>query len=206
MPSEIPSTDIWTRRLACGDSQALAEAFGYFRPRLRSMVQMRLDPRLAARVDPSDVLQEAYLDAAQQVQAYVARPRVMLYVWLRGLAWERLLKVQRRHLGTQRRAVGRELSLPAESSIMLARQVFAQGPTPSEAMQQDELRQRLLRGLEQLHPVDREVILMRHFEGMSNNEVAEALGVKPAGATMRYGRALFRLKELLISQSSGSGQ
>ena len=97
------------------------------RKRLRRMIAVRLDRRLAARVDPSDVLQEAFLDAARQVDNYLKDPRVVAYIWLRGLAWKRLLKLQRDHLGAQRRAVSREVALPGNSSIRLAQQLMAQG-------------------------------------------------------------------------------
>ncbi len=194
-PSEAESL---LRRLRDGEREALALLFNYYRARLRHMVRLRMDTRMAARVDPSDVLQEAYLDAARQVQSYLRQPRVAFYVWLRGLTWQRLLNLQRDHLGAQRRAVARELPLPAESSVLLAQQLLAQGPSPSQGLMQDELRQRVQQALGTLAPADREVILMRHFEGLSNREVAQALGLSDSGATVRYGRALFRLKEILL--------
>lgn len=202
MTDESSQSDIWAGRIAAGDPSGLAAAFGHFRGRLRNMVQFRLDPRLAARVDPSDVLQEAFVDATQQVQAYVRKPRVAMYVWLRGVAAQRLAKVHRRHLGTQARAAGRELSLPVESSVQLAGQILASGPTPSQMLEKEELRNRVQRAVDDLDPIDREVILMRDFEDMTNTEVAQALELKPAGAAMRYGRAMFRLKELLLAQLS----
>jgi RNA polymerase sigma-70 factor (ECF subfamily) len=103
------------------------------------MVRLRMDGRLAARVDVSDVLQEAYLDAARQVESYLRQPTVAFYVWLRGLAWERLLNFHRQHLGAQCRAVGREAPLPAESSLLLGQQLLAQGPSPSHALVKEEL-------------------------------------------------------------------
>jgi RNA polymerase sigma-70 factor (ECF subfamily) len=204
MPDPSSHPDLWIRRLKSGDREALSDAFAYYRSRLKNMIRVRLDSRLTARVDPSDVLQEAFVDASRQVQGFVRQPRVMTYVWLRGLAWQRLLKIQRRHLGAQRRDAGRELSLPLESSVLLARHVLSSEPTPSQQMLHEELRDCVQRALAELDPVDREVILMRDFEDMSNVEVAQALSLKPAGATMRYGRALFRLKELLLAESSAA--
>jgi len=186
-------------RLRSGDRDALAALFDYYRPRLRQMVRLRMDARVAARFDASDVLQEAYLDAARQVQGYLQQSNVALYVWLRGLAWERLLNLQRQHLGAQCRTVQRAVPLPAESSALLTKALLAQGPSPSQALLQQELRARLQHALDRLDPADREVILMRHYEDMSNGEVAQALGLSPSGATMRYGRALFRLKETLLA-------
>jgi RNA polymerase sigma-70 factor (ECF subfamily) len=207
MNEEPAETTGLLERLNAGDRDALAGLFDYYRARLQKMVRLRMDARLAGRLDDSDVLQEAYLDAARQVQGYLRQPRVAFYVWLRGLAWERLLNLQRQHLGAQCRAVGRELALPAESSALLVRSLLARGPSPSEALLQEELRQRLQRALAKLEPEDREVILMRHYENMSNGEVAQALGLGDSGATMRYGRALYRLKEILVGDlASGESQ
>jgi RNA polymerase sigma-70 factor (ECF subfamily) len=197
MMEEAPSISQWLDRCRQGDAEALAELFTHFRSRLRQMVECRIDRRLAARIDPSDVLQEVYLDVARQIEAYLDNPRVCVYVWLRGLTWQRLLKLQRRHAGAQRRAVGRELSLATEPSSMLAARLLAGGSSPSQALLKEELRQRLQAALARLGPDDREVILMRDFEDMSNGEVAQALGLSASGATMRYGRALIRLKEIL---------
>lgn len=200
MTNEPSQTTDLLERLHAGDRDALAGLFEYYRARLQKMVRLRMDARLAGRLDASDVLQEAFLDAARQVQGYLRQPRVAFYVWLRRVAWERLLNLQRRHLGAQCRAVGRELALPADSSALLARSLLAPGPSPSEALLQEELRQRLQRALARLDPEDREVILMRHYENMTNGEVAQALGLGDSGATMRYGRALFRLKEILVGE------
>jgi RNA polymerase sigma-70 factor (ECF subfamily) len=196
MIDESPDTSIWLGRFRRGESAALAELFNHYRPRLQHMVAFRLDRRLAARVDASDVLQEVYLDVSRQIQGYLQEPKVCFYVWLRGLTWERLVKLQRRH-GAQRRAVGREMPLAAEASSLLAAKLLAAGSTPSQALLKKELRQRLQTALAKLAPDDREVILMRDFEDMSNGEVAQALDLSDSGATMRYGRALVRLKEIL---------
>jgi RNA polymerase sigma-70 factor (ECF subfamily) len=185
---------------------ALAVVFEEYRPRLRLMVQLRLDPRAAARIDASDVLQETYLDAARRVGEYLRNPRVGVYIWLRGLAWQRLLKLHRRHLGARCRAAALDLSLPDESADRFADFLRALGDSPSQALAREECCRRVRRALDALAPADREVILMRDFEGLSNGEVAEALGVGSPGATMRYGRALFRLKELLREPSATAAQ
>jgi RNA polymerase sigma-70 factor (ECF subfamily) len=192
-------------RLFQGEEAALAALFDFYRPRLRRMIELRLDQRVSARVDPSDVLQEAYLDVARQLDRYLQKPQAAFYVWLRGLTWERLLKLQRRHLGARCRASDLEVSLPAGSSDLLARQLVAGTPGPSERVLREELRQRVQRALELLGAEDREVILLRDFEGLSNGEAAQALGLSPSGATMRYGRALARLRDLLLSELSGEG-
>jgi RNA polymerase sigma-70 factor (ECF subfamily) len=202
MTDEPPEVETWLRGLHRGQPQALASLFDYYRDRLRQMVRLHMDPRVAARVDPSDVLQEAYMDASRQIETYLREPKVAFYVWLRGLAWERLLNLRRTHVGSQRRAVGRELPLPEESSARLVQQLLAASDsTPSEHLLKDELQRRVRTSLEALGPSDREVILMRHFEFMSNLEVAQALGLSASGAAMRYGRAIFRLKEILLKES-----
>jgi RNA polymerase sigma-70 factor (ECF subfamily) len=199
MSAETPHTSEWLEQVRTGDTAALAELFHSYRPQLRRMVELRMDGRLAARLDPSDVLQEVYLDMAGQVDGYLCQPKVDFHIWLRGLTWERLLKLQRRHLGAECRAIGREQALPLESSGALARQLLAPGTSPSDAVVQEELRRRVQLALAKLEDNDREVIYMRDFEGMTNGEVAQTLGLSASGATMRYGRALFRLKEILTA-------
>ena len=187
-------------RLRDGDQQALGDLFAHYRPRLQRMVELRLDPRMAPRLDASDVLQEAYLDASRQATAYLASPGVACYVWLRGLTWQRLIKLQRRHLGARRRATELEVSLPPGSSAVLATQLLDRGPCPGEAVLQEELRQRVQRALARLQPADQEIILLRDFEGLSNREAAQTLGIADSAATMRYGRALVRLREVLMAE------
>jgi RNA polymerase sigma-70 factor (ECF subfamily) len=186
----------WQHRLKEEGEHALAEAFEHFRPRLRRMVDLRMDARLAGRLDASDIVQETYLDAAKQLRPYLERPEVSVFVWLRRLAWERMVSLSRRHLKAQKRDIHRELSLPEESSILLARSLL-EGESPSEKMALEELRDEVRRAVARLPETDREAILLRHFEGLTNKEIAEALGISEPAATMRYGRALLRLKALL---------
>jgi RNA polymerase sigma-70 factor, ECF subfamily len=193
------------QRMRGGEMVALAEIFGVFRPQLRRMVDLRMTGPLSARVDPSDVLQETYMDANHKIHDYLQNPRVSLFVWLRGLTLDRLAKVQRRHLGAQCRALGRELRLPEESSLALGRQLLAGTQTPSRIMERDELRRQVSDALQELNDRDREILVMRHFEVMTNSEVAEALDIGVSAATMRHGRALKRLKDMLSSRLSGGG-
>jgi RNA polymerase sigma-70 factor (ECF subfamily) len=201
MIEEPPHTSECLRRVGDGDTAALAVLFDSYRDQLHRMVELRLDGRVAARLDPSDVLQEVYLDMAGQIDGYLRQPQVNFYVWLRGLTWERLLKLQRRHLGAECRMVGREQALPLESSSAFARQLLATGASPSDDMVQKELRHRVQLALAKLDEKDREVILMRDFEGMTNGEVAQTLGLSASATTMRYGRALYRLKEFLTTDT-----
>ena len=192
-------------RLRNRDSAALGELFELHRQGLERIVRLRIDPRLAARVSPEDVLQETYLDAARQFHRYLENPGVSFHIWLRGLALERLFNLARDNLKAQRRAVGQEIRLPERSSALLCLQLGAAGTSPSQHLSRKELRERVRLAVTRLEESDREVILMRHFENLSNGEVAEALGLTDSGATMRYGRALCRLKEVWRREFESEG-
>jgi RNA polymerase sigma-70 factor (ECF subfamily) len=194
-------TDALLERIRQGEREAVGLLFDSYRPRLRTMVRLRMDARLTARIDPSDVLQDTFLDVARQIDGYLTRPRVDVYVWLRGLAWERLLKLQRRHLGSRCRAVGREVALNGDASAVLSGHLPATGSSPSRALAREEVQERVRMALAALGPRDREVLLLRELEGLTNNEVAQALGLSASAATMRYGRALFRLQQLLAADA-----
>jgi RNA polymerase sigma-70 factor, ECF subfamily len=202
MTSQPQETEVWIRRLQGGDAPALAELFGHYRLRLHQMVQLRMGTHLAVRIDPADVLQEVYLDAARKIHGYIQAPEVSPFVWLRGLTWDRLSKLQRHHLGAECRATGREIQLPEHSSATLVRQLIAPMAGPRTAAVGTELRDRMRQALDLLDDTDREVILMRYFEEMSNEEVAEVLELSPSATTMRHGRALMRLKKILETASS----
>ena len=181
--------------LRSGDMTVLPELFQAYRPKLRQMVRFRLGPQLAARVDPSDVLQDGYIEAQQRIDEYLRQPKVSFFIWIRGMVWNRLQKLQRAHIGTQRRSVSREerINLPEGSSVAVAMALT----TPSEKMAKAELHNSIQKAINDLSESDRDVILMRYFEGLTNLEIAQALSLTPAGATMRHGRALSRLRASL---------
>jgi len=185
-------------RLRAGDKDALGTLFDVYRPRLRRMLQAHMDRRLKSRVNPSDILQEAYLDLAKGIESYLRGEQVAVYVWMRKIAWQRLLKAHARHLRAERRSVARECEPPRQSSLQLAHQILAQGSSPSQHLEQAELQQAVRRAIAGLKPQDREIISLRNFEGLTNGEAAQVLEIQDSTATMRYGRALFRLKELLL--------
>jgi RNA polymerase sigma-70 factor (ECF subfamily) len=196
------TTDDLLRRAKAGDAAALGALFAHYRDRLRKMVRLRLDHRLTGRIDSSDVLQEAYLDVARRFPEYVAEPRVPFYVWLRALTGQRLVDLHRQHLGTKVRDAGREISLcrgalPAASSASLAKQLLAGLTSPTQAAVREEMRLRLQEVLNSMDPLDREVVVLRHFEELTNAEAAEVLGLEPPAASKRYIRALRRLKAIL---------
>lgn len=183
-----------------GDRAALDQLLEQHRAYLRSLVGLRLDPKLRARVDASDVVQEAQIEAVRRVDNYLQRPALPFHLWLRQIAYDRLLMMRRQHVGAARRAVEREAVLPDESSMQLARLVLANGPTPSQELVQHELVARVRQALVELADDDREILLMRTLEGLSNQEVAQVLDLDPATASKRYGRALLRLRQLLRAQ------
>lgn len=197
-----------TERLKSGDKQALAGLFALHRERLWSMVDFRLDPRLQGRIDPDDVLQDAYVAAAQRIDHYVANPSMSPFIWLRLIVSQTLVDVHRHHRGAQLRDAGREVSLPdyrgpQSTSALLAGHLVGHLTSPSQAAARAEILSRVEQALEAMDPIDREVLALRHFDELSNSEVAEVLGIQQSTASMRYFRALQRLKAIL-SQTPNS--
>jgi RNA polymerase sigma-70 factor, ECF subfamily len=191
-------------RLRGGDSSALGGLFSHYRERLRRMIEVRLDQRLGGRISASDVLQETFLDATKRVPHFLRKPDLPFYVWLRMVTGQRLAEVHRQHLGAQMRSMGHEVSidrpfLACASSPCLAANLVGQLTSPSHAARRNELLKQVEGALERLDAGDREVLALRHFEELSNNEVAEILGIQKAAASKRYVRALQRLKETLAA-------
>jgi RNA polymerase sigma-70 factor (ECF subfamily) len=189
-------------RIRAGDGAAAGELFDLYRERLWRMLYVRLDRRLSSRVAPEDVLQEAFLDVARRVGEYLDNPAVPFYVWLRFLTVQRMQMVQRMHLGAQMRDVGLEVALPPggaalASSESMAGQLVGHMTSPSQAAIRRELQDRLRAALDEMDPLDREVLALRHFEELGNNEVAEVLGITKDAASKRHVRALKRLKDIL---------
>jgi RNA polymerase sigma-70 factor (ECF subfamily) len=202
MTREAADIDELLRRAEAGDEQARSQLFALHRQRLRTMVRLRLDCRLAGRIDPSDVLQEAYLDFARRLPEYLRERQVPFFLWLRGLTGQRLVDLHRMHLGAQMRDAGQEVSLyrgafPAASSVSLAQQLLGRLTSPTQAAVRAEMQLKLQEALNGMDPLDREVLILRHFEELSNNETAEVLGIQKAAASKRYVRALGRLKGIL---------
>jgi len=169
------------------------------------MIDLRLDPRGRGRVDPSDVLQETYLDAARRLSDYLADPPLPFFLWLRQLAGTWLAKAHRAHLATVGRDVRREVALgsPEASSAALADGLLGHEARPSEVAVRAELRSQLIAAVERLDPLDREVLALRHFEQLSNAETASVLGLSVGAASKRYVRALERLRGGVGDWSNG---
>ncbi len=198
------------RRAADGDSAALGAAFSAHRPRLRRMIQLRLDRRLQGRIDPSDVLQEAYLEVARSLADYLKDPRIPFYLWARFITGRKLQAIHRHHIGTQVRDAGREVSihrgaLPQASSVSLAEQLLGRYASPSQAAVKAELQVRVQEALNAMDDIDREVLALRHFEELSNAETAQVLGIGEAAASHRFVRALRRLKAIVAGGPDDPG-
>jgi RNA polymerase sigma-70 factor, ECF subfamily len=193
------------QRALSGDETALAELFDGYRDRLRRMVRLRLDRRLSGRVDTSDVLQDAYLDVRKRIAEYARDPEAMpFHLWLRLVAGQRLTDIHRHHLGAQMRDAGQEVSLhrgpfPQADSVSLAAQLLGKLTSASQAAIRVEHKLIVQEALNGMDPIDREVLALRHFEHLSNDETAQVLGLSKSAASNRYVRALKRLKEILSS-------
>ncbi len=202
MTGDVSDSIELCRRIDKGDEAALIELFARHRDRLKRMVKLRLDHRLQGRIDPSDVLQDAYIDIARRAREYVADPSMPVLLWLRWITGEKLLFLHRQHLGTKKRDAGVEVSLhhgalPQAGSGSLAAMLLGRLTSPTRAAQRAELQLRLQDALNAMDAIDREVLTLRHFEELNNCETAEVLGIGKKAASSRYIRALKRLKDAL---------
>ena len=207
MTQALDNTDALLEHAAAGDTQALGLLFERHRGRLEMMVRLRLDRRLQGRLDPADVLQEAYLDVARRFPEYAAERALPFYLWLRLLTGQKLAELHRRHLGAKMRNAGLEVSLdrgalPRASSASLAEMLMGRLTSASRAAVRAETQLRVQEALNSMDSLDREVLVLRHFEMLTNEETARVLGIKPSAASNRHVRALRRLEEIL-SQTPG---
>jgi RNA polymerase sigma-70 factor, ECF subfamily len=185
-------------QVQAGDRGAFDRLFARHKKYLLQVVTSRLDPKVRARVDPSDVVQESMLEAYRRLSDYLDRRPMPFRLWLRKTAQERLLVVRRQHLQAQGRAMFREVPLPEQSSLMLARPFLAIGSSPSRQIERRELARRVNQAVSLLPEADQEILLLRTFEGLSNQEAAYVLELDPATASKRHGRAILRLHRLLV--------
>ena len=193
-----------------GDRAAVNRLLERHRVSLKKLIQLRLDRKIARRVDASDVVQDVLMEANTRLQDYLADPRMPFHLWLRQLAQDRMIDVYRRHRGAQRRSLDREQSITApqfsdQSGLDLMGQLADHELTPAAASIRKELEARFVLALDQLEDEDREIVLMRHFEQLGNSEVADALGLSAAAAGMRHLRALRKLRAILGDRPSQSG-
>jgi RNA polymerase sigma-70 factor (ECF subfamily) len=183
-----------------GDPQALEELLTRYRPEMRAFVEVHLSPRLAARVDPSDVVQEAQMEVVRRMDDFLQRRPMPFHLWMRKTAYQRLLDLHKHHLKRRRRSVDREVAWPDRSSLLLARPLLAGGPSPSQRLEAEDLARRVAQAVARLAEPDREILLMRHGEQMPFEEIAQLLDIEPAAARKRFGRALLRLQQALSDQ------
>jgi RNA polymerase sigma-70 factor, ECF subfamily len=204
-PSDSDDGDL--RRLvelaAGGSTVATDELYSRFRLRLKRMVHLRLSRRLQGRVDDSDVLQEAMLDASRKLPEYSKQPQLPFYLWLRHLTGLKLSEIHRRHLGTQMRDVDHEVSLhrgslPGADSVSLAAHLLGSLTSASQAAIKAEQRLILQESLNSMDDIDREVIALKHFEQLTISEISQVLDIPRATAGRRYLKAIKRLKSILV--------
>jgi len=193
-------------RIEAGESGAIDGLLARHRPWLQYLVQFRLDGRLRSRVDASDVVQETQLDAFRRLPEFLERRPMPFRLWLRKTFEERMRMIERQHLEALRRATGREVPLRDGSAAPVTALVAGTDPSPSEQFAQFELARRMRDLLGQLEDMDREILLMRTFEGLSYAEVACILEIDSATARKRHGRALVRLHKLLTDRNITESQ
>ena len=193
--------------LKSGDADAIAEVFSRHRDKLQRMVRFRLDRRLYGRVDTADVLQDVWLETSRRIEDYTSNPAVPFFVWIRQIAYQTIIDLHRRHLGAQKRNVSQEVSIAksnCDTSVSIAAQLAGNLTSPSNVAMRGERLALLREALDSMDEIDREVLALRHFEELSNNEVAEILGIQKTAASNRYVRALKRLKQVLEADSDSA--
>ncbi len=190
-----------------GNEPALERLLHAHTARLSRMIELRLDRRIAARVDIADVIQEVHLVAFQHLQDFTEGGEVPFYFWLRTIAINKLLEIHRRHLGTQKRDAHREVSIEQTSfcdasSAVLAAYLADSGTSPSRVVMRSEVKAQLQAVIDRLPESDKEILALRHFEQLSPSESAQVLQINEKAAAMRYVRALKRMRDLLGTEYS----
>ncbi len=192
-------------RLRVEGEHALAELFERYREQLERMIEFRLDDRVRGRVDSEDVLQEAYIEMARRLPEYLGAATVSVFIWMRQQTFQTLIGVQRRHFGQKRdprfEVTHMHAPDPNATSLSILSAFAEQMTSPSQALMREEELQQLRQMLESMDEVDREVLALRHFEQLSNNQIAEALGISITAASNRYVRAMLRLSQIAKGQA-----
>ena len=195
-----------SQRLSQGDRDALAELFTAYRDRLWQILDFRMPAQLAGRLGIDDLLQESYLAAERRIAAFQHTDEHGPFVWLRLITLQTLTDQCRRHLAAQRRDAGRDLSIhtritmPGATTASMASLLIGQWTSPSGVAMRAEAIQQLEDAIDRMEPIDREVLALRHFEMLSNTETAAVLGIAPKAASIRYVRAVRRLKDICTDE------
>lgn len=201
MTIEAATDELGTlRRAAGGDANSWQSVLDQHRDRVRRLARFRLDPRLQSRLDASDVVQDVFTEASKRLKDYLAKPTVPFFLWLRVLAVQQVVTLHRRHLGAVRRDIRKDVSIDQDnldSSTAMAAHLSGDQTSPSEAALRTERADRVRNALQKMDPTDREVLALRHFEGLSNSEAAEVLGLTISAASKRYVRAAVRLRDIM---------
>jgi RNA polymerase sigma-70 factor (ECF subfamily) len=204
MTTQQPDTEDLLRQAVNGDPGAREGLLARHRDHLRKMIAWRLDRRLAARIDPSDVVQEVLLEASRKMDRYLRERPLPFFPWLRSLAGEHLATLHRRHVRAQGRSVLREqpglLNLPDESAAELAGRLVTSSTSPTQRALRHEQRERVRQALGRLSERDREVLVLRNLEQLSVADTAEVLGISSGAVKLRHLRALERLRALLAGK------
>jgi RNA polymerase sigma-70 factor (ECF subfamily) len=194
-------------RMRAGEQEALAEVFTTCRQRLRHVIDFRLDNRMRSRVDADDVLQEVFLAASQRLGHYAGSSYTSPFLWLRAILSQTMVELYRRHIGAQKRNPDQEVRIdaapfPNATSTSLAIQLVGSATSPGERVARDDMMGMMERAIANMEPIDQEVLALRHFEELSNREVAEVLGIEQKAASIRYVRAIRRLKGVLTQMTA----
>ncbi len=194
-------TDVLIQAARAGNPDAVNQLLDRHRAAIHRLVEMRLDRKVQQRVDVSDVVQDVLVEASGRLDKYLSDPAMAFHLWLRQIAWDRIIDTYRRHRVSAKRSMDREQPIRTggvdESTMDLAIQLSDPGMGPAAIATQHEIAQRIETAIEKLDDTDREVILMRHYEHLSNMEISEVLGLQPPAASMRYLRAVRRLRTVL---------
>lgn len=203
LSTDSDQTSELMQRIADGSSAAIERLLAIHRPYIKRVVQSRISPDLSPRVDASDIVQEAQLVIANRIVKFAKQRPTTFRIWIRQEAIEQVIDHQRRHIGAKKRSVKRERSLSDISGLAIARSLVSN--SPSKLARKEETRQQVFELIEQLKERDREVLSMRHAEGLSNKEVADVLQLDVNTCRQRYGRALRRLHVLLLKHDVDLG-
>jgi RNA polymerase sigma-70 factor (ECF subfamily) len=210
MKDRDEETEALLDRAGRGDHQALESLFSRYRERLLRMIRLRLDPRMRYRIDASDIIQEAQLEAWQRLEEYLGKRPMEFFLWLRFLTGQKLAALHRHHLGAKRRDQRQEVRLhstpmPEATTAALANQLVGKHTSPDEAAMRAERKIIIQEAFNAIDPLDRQVLALRHFEQLTNLETAQELGLTEAGASKRYARALKKLQKRLPNLAKGTG-
>lgn len=203
--SEVPAQ--LNGRLREGDNAALAEVFEIFRSRLRLIIEFRLDERLRSKVDPDDILQEVFLAANQRLVHYADSSYTSPFLWLRAVLTQTMIDLHRRYIGAQKRNPDREISIdaslfPQATSTSLAIQLVGNDTLPWEAAARSDMMELMEKAIAGMELMDQEILALRHFEELSNGEAAQVLGIQSKAASIRYIRAMKRLRVILAEMTA----